>query len=87
MRILRLRRLTTNEYRIVVHLDTSKVDEDGNPDPNYLLEIRWPARPDGMTHADYLQQQRPLIREHCQQYLAHESATEGPALPGEGETL
>ena len=87
MKILRLRLLSTGQYRIVVHLDTSKTDGSGNPDPDYVVELRWPGRPDGMTHAAYLQQERPHIREHCQAVLAFRVATEGNALPGEGETI
>jgi protocatechuate 3,4-dioxygenase beta subunit len=87
MKILRLRRLSSGEYRIVVHLDITKVDGNGEPLPDYVVDLRWPARPDGMTHADYLQQERSTIRSLCQGVLAHREATEGAALPGEGETL
>jgi hypothetical protein len=87
MRILRLRLLSTGEYRIVVHLDTTKVDGDGAPDSTYVRSFLWPAKPEGMTHAAYLQQERPAIRAVCQRTLIHHEATEGPALPGEGDPL
>ena len=87
MKILRLRLLSTGEYRIVVHLDTAKVDGAGQPLPDYVVELRWPAKPDGVTHAAYLQAARPSIRAHCQAVHAHRVATEGSAMPGEGDTL
>lgn len=86
MKILRLRPLSTGGYRIVVHLDTARM-VDGEPDPRYVYRLEWPARPEGMTHAAYLQQERPAIRAHCQTVLALIDATEGAALPGEGEDL
>jgi hypothetical protein len=55
MKILRLRLLSSGDYRIVVHLDTTKVDAQGAPLPDFVLELRWPGRPQGMTHAEYLQ--------------------------------
>ncbi len=87
MRILRLRLLSTGEYRIVVHLDTTKVDGAGEPLDDYLLEFRIPPKPEGMTHAAYLQQERPRLRQVCQTTLLHRTATEGQALPGEGDLL
>ena len=87
MKILRLRLLSTGEYRIVVHLDTAKVDGQGNPDPHYVYTTNWPEKPDGMTHSEYLQQQRPRIRQLCQRVLARIEATEGQPLQGEGDPL
>jgi hypothetical protein len=87
MRILRLRLLSTGEYRVVVHLDASKIGEDGSYNPADVLEMRWPAKPEGMTHATYLQQERPKIRQICESALAYRVASEGSALPGEGDPL
>ena len=87
MRILRLRLLSTGEYRIVVHLDTARVTPEGEPLGLYTTQLTWPPKPDGMTHASYLQQERPRIRQVCQGVLAHLDATEGPAMPGEGDPL
>jgi hypothetical protein len=87
MKILRLRLLSTGEYRIVVHLDTTKVDAAGNPDPDYIFMANLPAKPEGMTHVEYLTQERPRVRQMCQRFLNHHDATEGPPLPGEGDPL
>jgi hypothetical protein len=87
MKILRLRLLSNGEYLVVVHLDTTKVDANGEPDPTYVLRLNWNGKPAGMTHAAYLQQERPTIRAMCQQVLARITATEGNALAGEGEPL
>jgi hypothetical protein len=87
MRILRLRLLSTGEYWIVVHLDTSRVDVEGQPDKRYVYRMEWPAKPDEMTHVAYLQQERPRIRQLCLRVLARLDATEGAALPGEGDPL
>lgn len=87
MRVLRLRLLNTNQYRILVHLDTTQTLEDGTPNPRYLYELRWPPKPDGITHAAYLQQERPAIRAECVAALQQLTATEGAPLPGEGDTL
>jgi hypothetical protein len=87
MRILRLRLLSTGEYRIVVHVDETKLREDALPDPRYVYRLEWPQKPAEMTHAEYLQQERPRIRQLCLRVLAHIEATEGAALPGEGDPL
>jgi hypothetical protein len=87
MRILRLRLMSTGEYRIIVHLDTARVTESGAPDPRYVYMTTWPAKPEGMTHVAYLQQERPQIRQVCLHVLGHLDATEGPPLPGEGDPL
>jgi hypothetical protein len=87
MKILRLRLLSTGAYRVVVHLDTTKIDVEGQPDGRYVYRLDWPAKPEAMTHAEYLQQERPKIRQLCQGILAHHEATEGQPLPGEGDPL
>lgn len=86
MTILRLRLLSTGEYRIVVHLDPAKLVSD-QPDEQYVLRLTWPPKPDGLTHAAYLQQERPAIRDWCATILARLNAAEGAALPGEGDAL
>jgi hypothetical protein len=52
-----------------------------------VYRLEWPEKPEGMTHATYLQQERPTIRQLCQSVLFHQEATEGQALPGEGDPL
>jgi hypothetical protein len=87
MRLLRLRKFSNGYYRVVVHLDTTKVEADETPTPRYVWDVIWPPKPVDMTQADYLTQERPKIRADCQQTLAQIEATEGPALPGEGDEL
>jgi hypothetical protein len=87
MRILRLRLLSTGEYRIFVHLDTTKLDPEGQPDNLYVYRMTWPEKPSEMTHAAYLLAERPNIRAVCQRVLTQIEATEGNALPGEGDLL
>lgn len=87
MRILKLRRLSNNTYRIHVHLDITKTDAEDNPLPEYVLRLGFPPKPDDLTLAEYWAIQRIHLRDFCLRVLSDLEATEGIALPGEGDPL
>lgn len=87
MTLLRLRKLSTDSYRIVVHLDATKVDAAGKPDPLWLMVFTLPPKPAEVTQGEYLQQERLKVRASCLRRLAELEATEGNALTGEGDSL
>ena len=85
VKILRHRKLSAGGYQLIVHLDTSKSDGDGNPDPEFVREFTYAPKPAGMTAADYVQMQIHETKLLLQQELAHESA--GTKLATEGADL
>jgi len=99
---LLLARETPTGIRLVVHLDPTKLQEDGTPDPAWCLEHTWvPFRPGEKAHGgtnaptvtkvQYVAQVRTEFKLLAQAALAKLQATATPdagtALPGEGETL
>lgn len=97
MRLITARR-TSGNATLAVHLDTTKVDGQGNPNPTYVLTRTWrmPKRQGGETVQQYAARMAPWVdgikadmRTLCQGRLAEleEAADPGTALPGEGEEL
>jgi hypothetical protein len=88
-RLLVARQRTTHIY-IVVHIDTSKVLEDGTtPDPDWVMRFRYPFPvPQEFTAAQYRAWIKDRIREIVTQTLDERQAdTAGVALPEEGTDL
>jgi len=82
MRLLKFRDLG-HSYLLQVHLDTSRLTAEGDPQPAFVREYRFSRElsPD---------EARVLARNLCKDELAQERADEletGTALPGEGELL
>jgi hypothetical protein len=80
--IEKLRELSTGQYRLVVILD----DSDPHPQRFYALLEPMPDTWPG-TEDTWLDTERDRIRPVAQAVLDDIAATEGPALPGEGDPL
>lgn len=88
MTLLKARKRSDNSFRVVVHLDDSKLVE-GEPDTAWCRRFDWPPKPDGVTQATYVTQLKEETKLLCELELAKMNATEdeGTALPGEGNPL
>lgn len=57
MRVIRHRKRDDGSYRLLVHTDPMKVDDEGKPDPEFVRRFDWAPKPPGMTQAEYVQMQ------------------------------
>jgi len=81
-------RETPDSYRLAVHLDETKLDNAGNPDPAFVAVYNWnKTRPGGMTKLQHLAQIRTETKALAQAEAARRNADEGTQLAGEGNTL
>ena len=91
MTILKHRKHPNGSFLLRVHLDETKTVDGGQPDPEWVREFEWAPKPDSMTQADYVTQQKRETRLLCQLALDEMNATAGTggtAVPGsEGTTL
>lgn len=72
-------------YRFRVHLDESKTDSQGGPDPAYVKEYRFSKTPPpGQTAAEYLARVLAEVKALAAMSAAADTAV---ALPAEGTTL
>jgi 8-oxo-dGTP pyrophosphatase MutT (NUDIX family) len=91
MQLLRFRKRPDDSIRIVVHLDDTKVTEDGAPDPAWIYEATWPPKPANMTaqaYGDMVKREAKLLAQAQLAELQDEDTDDqGTALAGEGATL
>ena len=86
MKLIKARELAT-EYRFVIHLDETKVNRDGEPDPTYVFECVWGKEPpEGQTKAQYLAMIKREMKLLAQGELSSRLAT-GTILTMEGTIL
>lgn len=75
-----------NEYCFCVHLDETKLDANGNPDPAYLKYFAWGKQPpSGQTATQYLASIKNEMKLLCQ--LDLDTLNAGTALAMEGTVL
>ena len=85
MKLITARELPS-EYLFRVHVDETKLDGQGNPDPAYVQEFRYGLEPPpGQTTDGYLAAILKEVKALCIQQI--ETSTEGIALAAEGATL
>lgn len=85
MKVL-LARDTGTEFRFRVHLDDTKVDANGEPDPEWVEEFAWGKEPPpGRTPTQYLADIQREMKMLCEQRLA--AKNQGAPLSMEGQTL
>jgi hypothetical protein len=89
MQLLRFRQRDDGQIRVVVHLDDTKITDEGDPDPSYVWSATWPTKPQGITanaYADMIKREAKLL---AQAELDKRQAVgnEGTAIAGEGATL
>jgi hypothetical protein len=91
MQLLRFRKRPDDSIRIVVHLDDTKVTEDGDPDPAWIYEATWSPKPANMTaqaYTDMVKREAKLLAQaELAKLQAGENENPGTALAGEGATL
>lgn len=87
MKLLKFRRLANGQIRLVILLDSTKVDGDGNPEEAWLYVLTWPAKPDNVTAAVYRDQIKQESKLLAQAELAARllATDEGTAVAGGGE--
>ena len=72
------------EYKFLVHTDTKKVDDKGEPLPGSVCDFVWGKRPPkGVSDKDYLESIKQEIKLLC----AAEAAPAEKALDLEGKEL
>lgn len=86
MKLLKFRLMANGNIRVVIHLDTTKVDAEGNPDPAWVYELTWPQKPANLgvnAYRDQIKQESKLL---AQVELAkRQTPDEGTAVAGAGE--
>lgn len=87
MKLLRFRRLTDGSIRLIILLDTTKTDAEGNPDEAWLYVLTWAPKPDNVTAVEY----RDMIKREAKLLAQAELARrqnltdEGTVVAGGGE--
>jgi hypothetical protein len=91
MHLLRFRRRDDGTIRIIVHLDETKILEDGQPDPEWVYDATWPAKPASMTaqaYGDMVKREAKLLAQaELARLQVEDTDDQGTALAGEGATL
>lgn len=73
-------------YRYRVHVDTSKRDTEGNPNPDYVYEWTWGSDPPpGENVAKYRENIEAQMQALAEAVAPVAKADEGTQLPGEGK--
>lgn len=84
MKVLEARYISGEGYRFVIHLDTTRVDANGVPDPVWVRQWTWgEAPPPGQTQAAYRQFMRDSVRELARKERRDQQA--GTAMAEEGQ--
>jgi hypothetical protein len=76
MQLLRFRKLPNDSVRIVVHLDETKLTDDGQPDPEWVYDATWPPKPANMTAQAYTDMVKREAKLLAQAQLADLQAAE-----------
>jgi len=75
----------STEYYYKIHIDHTKLDKDGKPDPEYVMEFHWGKEPpEGQTDKDYLKAIKREMRLLAKHKLQEQRVSK---LPDEGQIL
>jgi hypothetical protein len=75
-------------FEFCVHIDTTRVNEDGTPDEKWCLDLAWSKEPpEGVSASDHMASIQREMKLLAQVELAKRQAGQGKALALEGTAL